>query len=133
MSKLWRYNNWKYFLVNYERGFVPNSGTHGLFVLRYMNLLFNKNDEYKLKYPDVYSNLEKCNNIIDKYLDNSNYIKSSEDIKILKKTTKDLYSIAPSHYKLAVKLDEINYDVKSKLGYKTCNKTFIDKTFDKYF
>ncbi len=102
------YYQWKYFLINYERdNIAPNAGTHGLIVLiDTYKKIYNNNTNNIYKNNEFIKNLEYYNEIMNKNLNNSNYIYQDKDEYILLKGKETLYKDAPLFYKMYFKLSE---------------------------
>lgn len=109
------FSSWRYFLCNYERGFVaPNAGSHGLLVLNHMQIIYN-NKEYKNKYPDIITDLKACEKIKERYLNNNYYLKKSDTL-LLKQTADKIYDSSPLLFRYSIKLNEWYIDKKNSMG-----------------
>ena len=136
MNMFGKYTSWKYFITNYESNNIPNTGSHGLLVLKHMdNFVFNS-VEYNNKYPEIVNNLSKCKEVSERYRLN-NGIKSKEDYDTLQQTADDIYNVVPSLFKNIIKLNNMWINKKRELGFEhdeyKGDKTLLDSFCEKVF
>jgi hypothetical protein len=129
------YTSWRYFLVNYERGFVPFAGSHSLLILSHMHNFYLVNNYI---YGSTWYNLKSANYITNNVLNNKGSILTSKNEKqILTNTTLSLYKDSPLLFKYAVKLNERYINFKRYLGFEfneyKGDKTLLDIIFEKIF
>jgi hypothetical protein len=129
MTNLNNFSTWRYFIQNYQQNFIaPNCGSHGFMIFTNMNRIFN-NEDYKNKYPEIVNDLNKCNEIKQKYVETGRI----EDKIFLQNTADKIYDVVPPLFKYAINLNEKWIDKKKSMRFNHNDKTVIDLFFEKVF